>query len=433
MRPQHQQRLIMANPITTDVGMSAMSFNSTGWNNFKINFVSTLLLTHSIQVLAVQETMLLKRNINRIGSAFPNYNSFILPATKSIENISVGGPSGGLALIYSKSISHCVTQITCPGSHRVQAIKVTLNSGTFVFINVYFPTDPRVNNFDDTILLQTLQDINFVLNQCQPHFKITILGDLNADFGRNTHFVNIVRNFMALNNLSGLWDLFECDFTFSQQQCRNGQEKIYYSTLDHFLVNEHMTQITYHASVLHLGENLSNHNPILMKFHCNKQSSILDDVTSEAHVSKPAWNKATTVQIQSFRADLAQSLESIATSAAAFNCMNVKCSNPDHISAIDHYTSTITSVIDDAVTRNIPASNGQHKDGEIAGWTQYVKPYQDEAKFWHSVWTSYGRPENNPIHDIMKTSKNQFHYAVRRVKKYEDIIKKKILASVSKQ
>ena len=108
----------MANTSNINMDVSVMSYNSTGWGKFKVNILQTLLLTHTIQVLAVQETMLLKRNINRIASAFPNYDTFVLPATKSVENISAGRPSGGLALIYSKSISHCVTQIACPGSHR---------------------------------------------------------------------------------------------------------------------------------------------------------------------------------------------------------------------------------------------------------------------------------------------------------------------------
>ena len=404
---------------------SAMSYNSTGWDIFKVNFLQTLLVSHAIQVLAIQETMLLKRNINRIASAFPNYDTFILPATKSNENIRAGRPSAGLALVYSKSISHCVTQISCPGSNRVQAIQVSLESGTLVFINVYFPTDPRVNNFDDTILIQTLQDIKFVLNQCQPHFKITVLGDINADFSRNTHFVNIVRDFLADNNLTSLWDMYECDFTYSQEQCRNGRSKIYYSTLDHFLVNDHVMHVANHASVLHLGENLSNHNPILMKFYCMNQPSISsDEVTCDTNSSKPAWNKATTDQIYSYRSDLQQSLENINLLPAAFTCQNVKCTDRDHIASIDNFTSKLTKVIDDAVTKNIPASSGLHKNGEIVGWNQYVKPYQDEARFWHSVWTSYGRLEDNPVHDLMKTSKNQFHYAVRRVKRNEANLRK---------
>ena len=145
---------------------------------------------------------------------------------------------------------------------------------------------------------------------------------------------------------------------------------------------------------------------------------------SDAHSNKPAWNKATSQQINAYRDNLRQSLENINIFAAAFSCQNVNCSDPDHIAVIDEYTSKLTSVIDDTVTRNIPASSGQHKNCEIVGWNQYVKPYRDEAKFWHSVWTSYGRPENNQIHNIMKTSKNQYHYAVRRAKRNEANIRK---------
>ena len=408
----------------TDLGLTALSYNSTGWSDYKINFISTLLLTQSVLVLAVQEHMLLKRNCNRIASAFPNYESFILPATKTTENISAGRPSGGIALIYSKSISHCVTQIICPGSSRVQAINITFNKETFVFINVYFPTDPRLENFDDTSLLQTLQDINYVLNQCQPHFKINILGDINADFGRNTRFVNIVRDYLTTNNLCDLWDLFECDFTFSQEQSRNGQSLVYYSTIDHFLGNEQFLQSVIHASVLHLGDNMSNHNPIIVKCHCNKQSNILDDDSTVSQQSKPKWDKATSEQIQAYRTQLVNSLENMVISEDAFSCSNVNCINPNHISAIDHLTSTLTSIIDDAVSRNIPASSGNHSGGQVAGWNEFVKPYQDEAKFWFSIWTSYGRPQNNEIHHMMRSSKNQYHFAVRRAKKNESIIRK---------
>ena len=37
---------------------------------------------------------------------------------------------------------------------------------------------------------------------------------------------------------------------------------------------------------------------------------------------------------------------------------------------------------------------------------------------------SYGRPENNHIHHNMKYSRNQYHYAVRRAKNNEAVIKK---------
>ena len=141
--------------------ISTISYNSTGWSSFKISFLQTLLATHCIQVCAVQEHMLLKRNINRISNAFPDYDTFILPAIKSNGNISSGRPSSGLVLIFRKTLSKYVTHINCPDSSRVHAIKVSMTNETFVFINVYLPTDPRTHNFDDTLLLKSLQDIQY--------------------------------------------------------------------------------------------------------------------------------------------------------------------------------------------------------------------------------------------------------------------------------
>ena len=415
----------MAGTNSTDLDSNfAMSYNSTGWSKFKVNFVQTLLITHSIQVCAIQEHMLLKRNINRLSSVFPGYESFILPATKCNTNINQGRPSGGLALIYSKAISKHVSHIVCPGSNRVQAIKVSSTSETAVFINVYMPTDPRVNNFDDTILLQTLQDIKFILNQCQPHYKINVLGDLNTDFGRNTVFVDIVRDFMASNNLLSLWDMFECDFTFSQHQIRNGLSNCYYSTIDHFFVNDGFAQITSEASVLHLGENLSNHAPILVKYLCSNTVSILDDDTKLAPISKPAWNKVTTDQINSYRNKLTEALHNITIPEESLSCSNVKCSNEHHCTAIDSYSEDILAAINNSVSSTIPQTNSVHQTPVIPGWNDHVKPYQTEAKFWHAVWTSYGRPENTSIHAAMKYSRNQFHYAVRRAKNQEASIRK---------
>ena len=53
----------------------------------------------------------------------------------------------------------------------------------------------------------------------------------------------------------------------------------------------------------------------------------------------------------------------------------------------------------------------------IPGWTEYVKPFCDESKFWHSVWQSAGMPQQGSLLDAMKSSKLQYKYAVRRLKR----------------
>ena len=51
------------------------------------------------------------------------------------------------------------------------------------------------------------------------------------------------------------------------------------------------------------------------------------------------------------------------------------------------------------------------------GWSEYVKPYCDESKFWHSIWQSSGSPNTGPLFENMRISKGQYKYAVRRLQR----------------
>ena len=62
---------------------------------------------------------------------------------------------------------------------------------------------------------------------------------------------------------------------------------------------------------------------------------------------------------------------------------------------------------------------------KTAGWKEFVEPSQDTAKFWHAIWISAGRPLNTELHKIMKRTRNQFHYQVRKCKRVENFIKNK--------
>ena len=61
--------------------------------------------------------------------------------------------------------------------------------------------------------------------------------------------------------------------------------------------------------------------------------------------------------------------------------------------------------------------SGSQSSNTIPGWNEYVKPFCDESKFWHSVWQSAGMPQQGSLLDAMKSSKMQYKYAVRRLKR----------------
>ena len=44
--------------------------------------------------------------------------------------------------------------------------------------------------------------------------------------------------------------------------------------------------------------------------------------------------------------------------------------------------------------------------------------------FWNEVWKSAGKPLHGQLFNIMKKSKNVYHYQIRKLKKSENMIKK---------
>ena len=67
----------------------------------------------------------------------------------------------------------------------------------------------------------------------------------------------------------------------------------------------------------------------------------------------------------------------------------------------------------------------------IPGWHDEVSPYRKDAAFWHSVWQSAGRPQIGALKNIMTRTRNQYHYAVRRVKKMASAIQAQKLLEAS--
>ena len=70
-------------------------------------------------------------------------------------------------------------------------------------------------------------------------------------------------------------------------------------------------------------------------------------------------------------------------------------------------------------------------DKAIPGWKDMVKPYKDDAKFWYGVWQSADRPTEGVLKNIMTRTRNQYHYAIRRIKKMFNSLRAKRLLEAS--
>ena len=94
-----------------------------------------------------------------------------------------------------------------------------------------------------------------------------LCGDFNVDMSRENRYVEIVKQFINDLGLKVFWSDSEnpkiqsVDYTCTK--IINGVA--YYSTLDHFMSITTVYNIVDEASVIHSGENLSDHSPINSK------------------------------------------------------------------------------------------------------------------------------------------------------------------------
>ena len=268
-----------------------------------------------------------------------------------------------------------------------------------LIINSYFPVDKRTQNDRDVgELLETLEAIKHTIENNEFN-DVLFLGDINADFLRNSTHSNRVQTFLEDFHFLRSWDRFEVDFTM----CHDLNEQSYVSTLDHFFWNEDLDNKIVDAGVIHSPDNFSDHSPIYCIIH--------DDIPSSNHnfaggPPKPKWKKASADEKESFKLNLDEQLERLNIPESVLNCRNVHCKDDSHCGDADSFMTSVLDTIDVTAHNCLPMSNPRNENRRqktiIPGWSQFVKPYRDRAFFWSQVWKSAGRPLNCQLHIIMK-------------------------------
>ena len=122
----------------------------------------------------------------------------------------------------------------------------------------------------------------------------------------------------------------------------------------------------------------------------------------------------------------------------SIHCQDTQWTNPAHSSDRDSMVLDMLSSMIEVSHSKIPMVGGisvqtgcKIKPGSIPGWKEQVGPFQEDARFWYSVWRSADRPHTGVLHDIMSKTRNIYHYAVRRVKKMSDLVRSKKLFEAS--
>ena len=392
-----------------------MSYNSTGLDTIKTNWIRDLIETCDISFLQIQEHFKATKSVNKYFKIqFPQSDSFVIPAYRE-TNQDKGRAKAGLAQISRKSLDVRKEQIPTK-SFRLQAQILHFGNYRLLWINAYFPTDPRTIQYDETDLLQVQTEIVDLIDNNS--FDDVILGgDFNYDKTRATGFVACMTRFIEKLELTSVWDKFPIGFTHIHTDLRST------AVLDNFFVSEGLLDYIEDAGALHLGDNLSRHSPIMLKIRIGDIPTKRIPVYSKPR--RPAWHKADEDCTAEYTEVLAHKLAELAP-PDSLHCSDVHCDHPDHGVERDQHLLNIMCTIIETSYKCIPLTSKSKLKPDPSGncivqqclpeWKENVQPLRQDALFWRSVWISSGRPNKGQLHTVMAWSRNKYHYSVRRAK-----------------
>ena len=372
---------------------------------------------NSVPILCNQENFILRANSYRINNALPGFYSLIKPAVKN--NFDTGRPKNGMLIAVPDTFKNIIEDVS-PNYWRLQAVILNCSNFRILLINSYFPVDPKTLNFDDSELLETLNHIRSVVN-INEFNHILLAGDINSDFLRNTGHVNVVKQFVQEYDFQPSWNMFNVDFTNYHEI--NGISHT--STIDHFFWDEQLSEKILDAGVIHHPSNLSDHCPI----YCKIDVAAIEKDPEHLHVApppKPSWKKSSIQEKDNFNEHLHSLLAEINVNEEISKCENVHCKDPSHIQATDDLIVNVLDAIDTSAAENLHnvVQNSKKKKSPMPGWSEFIQPFKENAFFWHKVWQSAGRPINTQLHNIMKRTRNIYHFHVRKCKKAENCIRR---------
>ena len=97
-----------------------------------------------------------------------------------------------------------------PDHWRVQAALIQNKNSNILIVNSYFPQDSKSPIHIDPELEEGIAVINNLLTNY--HFDDVIwMGDINADFNRNTNYVSRLVTYLDDININKSWDSFPID------------------------------------------------------------------------------------------------------------------------------------------------------------------------------------------------------------------------------
>ena len=156
----------------------------------------------SCDILCLQETWTIDSNLEHIFNIHSDYLFTCISGFDHTANIINGGPYGGVAIFYKKSMSNVITHISShiSSNRRVRDINLRINNISLIVLSVYMPCD----TYSSHIVDQDYAEINHI-QQTECNYCICA-GYFNTCFNRLNAHTSSLNDFIERNNLAVTWD-----------------------------------------------------------------------------------------------------------------------------------------------------------------------------------------------------------------------------------
>ena len=313
---------------------------------------------------------------------------------------------GGVALLWSKSLSRYISRVSFPCDDRIVGIRIAGSPNDIIVFSLYLPCQTGCTDNFKSVL--DVLDSTFDLF---PGATILFAGDLNADIGYSGNRIHHPSNEQGiiLHRYLSKWDYISShlhlaitDLVFTYDSEAHGSSSI----IDHILCPKFFTTSFVNCYVLSENPlNMSDHLPVLAEFYiCPHSSSPHSSfqLVSNAFIP-PRWEGCNGDSILLYSSMVMRSLP-----------IHPQIWSSD---SIDLLISTVTDSLLSAASTHIPPK--RFHTFVRPNWSPSLKFAQGNTKAAYCAWCAGGRPRvhSNYLFSRYKDFKRLFRQELRKYKR----------------
>ena len=276
------------------MALKICSYNCTGLvSEYNREYVRQLLINYEADFLLLQEIWLSCETEFKIGNIHNDYMYTAVSGMDTRDRVIMGRPYGGVAIMWKRSLSHCVKPIIS-SNKRISCVILEVENVKLMIICVYLPCENWSTTTEDREYLDCLDHINQLIEMYDVQ-AILIGGDFNTDLTRKTAHTKYLCNFISTNGYISSWDHDNArpEPTYESYDGRST------SLIDNFLCTDNVFNYILSVNVIDNVHNRSNHKPICIELNLVKLTYIGYRQSSENNITCN-WDKATAADLTNY-------------------------------------------------------------------------------------------------------------------------------------